>query len=109
MLEWLRIFVPTHERNFFWWASHSILWINTLFYAATMITMNLACIPFARISDKTVPGTCIDTGALELSSAVINLVVDLLTMLLPQKVIWGLQMSKKNKIGVSIVFGVGLL
>lgn len=101
--------MPTGERNVFWWASHSILWLNTLFYAATMITMNLACIPFARIYDKAVSGRCIDTGGLELSTAVINLVVDVLTMLLPQRTIWGLQMSQRNKIGISFVFGVGLL
>ncbi|KEY68281.1 hypothetical protein S7711_07033 [Stachybotrys chartarum IBT 7711] len=109
ILEWLRIFAPTRERNFFWWASHIILWINIIFYSFVLIAVNLSCLPHRRIWDRTVPGRCIDIVNLELTTAVVNLTLDLITLLIPQKVIWKLQMSRQKKIGVSVVFAVGLL
>lgn len=42
-------------------------------------------------------------------SAVFNLVLDILILLLPQQVIWTLQLTKSKKIGISFIFGVGIL
>lgn len=54
-------------------------------------------------------GHCINKRALDLSSAYFNLVADLFILLLPQRVIWTLQMSRQRKIGVSSIFSVGIL
>lgn len=69
----------------------------------------LECRPYDAIWKFTVPNpTCIDKGALEISTASMHLIFDVLVLLLPQKVIWSLQMSFKQKIGVSIMFSVGM-
>ncbi|KAJ5871751.1 uncharacterized protein N7529_004104 [Penicillium soppii] len=39
----------------------------------------------------------------------IQVVSDILMFILPQKIIWGLQMNLQKKLGVSIIFGVGIL
>lgn len=44
-----------------------------------------------------------------LVSASIQVISDILMFVLPQKIIWGLQMNWQNKLGVSIIFGVGIL
>ncbi|KAJ2997595.1 hypothetical protein NUW58_g609 [Xylaria curta] len=108
--EWRRIFVPLGIRNTFWWTCNLVIGINVLFYAAAIFLENLSCFPLQRIWDKTVPGSeCLDFKITVLTGASINVILDLITLVLPQKVIWSLQLSRKKKIGVSLVFTIGLL
>ena len=109
LLEWLRVFVPTGSRNAFFWACHITIWINALFYVAVMLVENLNCFPFEKIWDKTVPGRCVNQQDAGVVASALNVASDVLILLLPHRVIWKLQMTRKLKIGVSIVFGVGLL
>ena len=50
-----------------------------------------------------------DSKALDLTSASINFIIDVVVLILPQKVIWGLQMSFSKRLGVSTVFMFGFL
>lgn len=76
---------------------------------AGVIAVFLECRPYDAIWKFTVPHpTCIDKSALELSTASVHLVFDVMVLLLPQKVIWGLQMNLRQKLGVSVMFSVGL-
>ncbi|KAI0201208.1 hypothetical protein F4808DRAFT_469863 [Astrocystis sublimbata] len=109
LLEWIHIFVPTGTRNAFYWACQCLLWVNVLFYASTIIVANLVCVPFEAIWDKTIPGKCIDGKVIEVVSAALNLTSDLIILILPQRVIWTLQMRRQKKIGVSVIFAIGLL
>ncbi|KAI1410736.1 hypothetical protein F5Y13DRAFT_192062 [Hypoxylon sp. FL1857] len=108
--EWSRIFVPHGTRNAFFWTCHIVMSVNIAFYAAIVIAENLSCFPYRRIWDKTVPGsTCIDTKATAVAASAINIVLDIITLILPQRIIWRLQMPIKQKIGVSLVFMIGVL
>ncbi|RYP10038.1 hypothetical protein DL765_008237 [Monosporascus sp. GIB2] len=110
LLEWLRIFNPTRSRNGFFWSSQIVLWTNILFYSASAIAINLACIPRQMIWDKTmVGGHCINENNLYLAGTIVNLVSDVTILILPQKIIWGLNLSLKRKIGLSFVFAIGLI
>jgi hypothetical protein len=44
-----------------------------------------------------------------LTSACVQVFTDWSMVLLPQRIIWGLQMNWQKKIGISLIFGVGLL
>lgn len=56
------------------------------------------------------PGRCFDGRALFVASAVVNFAIDLAILVLPQKVIWGLlQLSLRKRLGVSVVFVVGVM
>jgi hypothetical protein len=107
--EWVRLFVPTGTRGAFFWACHAILWFNVLFYSAILIAADLACTPFAKIWDKTLDGVCLDEKSVEVMSATVNLISDVLILVLPQPIIWKLNMSTQRKIGISIVFTIGIL
>ena len=110
LLEWVRIFVPGKTRNSFFWASWALLVANAMFYVAGIFAENLSCFPYRSIWDKTVPGSkCLDIKALDLASAVIDLVSDIAVLILPQMVIWRLQMSNGKRLGVSIMFAMGIL
>lgn len=55
----------------------------------------------------TVPSTSIDLLPFWLTMAVINLVLDVIILAIPQARVWKLQLSMQNKIAVSLVFLLG--
>ncbi|KAI0107072.1 hypothetical protein GGR51DRAFT_517274 [Nemania sp. FL0031] len=108
LLEWLRIFAPTGSRPFTL-SCTLLLVVTILFYVASILALNLSCRPFNKIWDKTVEGTCIDIKSIHLGVVTANLFLDLAILILPQPVIWSLQMTRLRRAGVSTVFTIGVL
>ncbi|KAI8961148.1 hypothetical protein F5Y11DRAFT_240518 [Daldinia sp. FL1419] len=107
--EWCRIFAPHQHRSAFYWICHIIMVLNIIFYSIAILVENFSCFPHERIWDQLIPGRqCLNVNAILIAGASINIVLDFMILMLPQKVIWGLQMSKSKKIGVSLVFTIGL-
>ncbi|RWA04501.1 hypothetical protein EKO27_g10599 [Xylaria grammica] len=111
LFEWAHIFVPRGTRNSFWWACHIAIAFVAAWGILALILLNVNCTPFEANWNLLIPGGyCrFSFPALTLSSAIINFVLDLVPLILPQKIIWSLNMSWSKKIGVSLVFAVGLL
>ncbi|OTA94161.1 hypothetical protein M434DRAFT_394923 [Hypoxylon sp. CO27-5] len=111
LLEWARIFIPYGVRNRFFWLVYSVMGANTIFYIITLFVMNFACVPVEKNWDPLyVGGSCpINTAAVNIASAVLNLCSDIFILLLPQRIIWGLKMSTRTKTGVSIIFAIGII
>ncbi|KAI0402418.1 hypothetical protein F4802DRAFT_368299 [Xylaria palmicola] len=109
LLEWIRIFVADRQRNAFFYAACVLIGLNMGMYAAGAIATGLACIPREKLWHPWIEGKCIDRFVLDSFTAFVNLAIDLGILLLPQKVIWKLQMSRKRKIGLSILFSVGII
>jgi hypothetical protein len=110
LLEWIRIFVPRGTRNKFFWICHIVMWANNIFYTVAIINVNLVCTPQAAIWMRWLRGgQCMDRMALDLSSSCINLVFDLIILFLPQRVIWRLRMSTRERVGISLVFSTGVM
>ncbi|KAF2647652.1 hypothetical protein K491DRAFT_614247 [Lophiostoma macrostomum CBS 122681] len=109
LLSWSKIFNPLRISNAFSWACQVVLGLNVLYYVISAIVINIECTPHAKIWDKTIlEGRCIDTNALYLSGTIVNLISDVVILILPQKVIWRLHTSKQKKLGVSVIFGIGI-
>ncbi|KAI8626579.1 hypothetical protein F5Y19DRAFT_220767 [Xylariaceae sp. FL1651] len=109
LLEWTRLFVPHGTRNVFWWLCIGLVAVQLSFLVASVLGLVFACIPYQKNWDFTVPGRCIQKSRLEITSAAIHLASDLVILVLPQKVIWNLQMSFRKKLGVSVIFSLGVL
>jgi hypothetical protein len=109
-LQVLLFFVPAGTRNFTFWMSHVLIWLNLVFYITCTFLLIFACKPEAKLYDPTVTGGhCLDTAAILISTAVLNAVSDALMLVLPQRVIWELAMPMKRKLGLSAAFFVALL
>ncbi|KAI1186179.1 hypothetical protein F5B17DRAFT_441277 [Nemania serpens] len=110
LLEWIRIFVPPGSRNLVFWASHIMIFVVIGFYLALIVAFNIACTPVEANWNVLINGDCtrVDTKYTNISASAFNLISDVLILLIPQRVIWKLNMSTKRKIGVSLVFAVGL-
>ncbi|KAI0395660.1 hypothetical protein F5Y17DRAFT_474180 [Xylariaceae sp. FL0594] len=109
LLEWIHIFAPERARGAFYRACQFLIIFNIAAHAAALLAENLTCIPFQAIWDKTIEDKCIDRKPVDVSSAVTNLVSHVLLLALPQTVIWRLQLSPRQNIGISLVFGAGIL
>ncbi|KAH9890255.1 hypothetical protein F4778DRAFT_753130 [Xylariomycetidae sp. FL2044] len=109
-LEWLHLFSPQGHRGWVFWASHLVIWINVIASGIFFIVTNIACVPYERTWNKLLPGTCdrADTSQSNVAAGVLNVITDIILLAIPQKTIWNLHMPLKKKLGVSIVFAIGV-
>lgn len=109
LLEWIRIFNPHGVRNLFYWTCVSLLSANVVYYIGTAIAEHFSCIPYEKLWNRLLPGACYDWRPVNLSAAVVNIASDIIILCAPQRVIWNLRLSRKRKLGVSVVFLVGIM
>ncbi|KAI1321389.1 hypothetical protein F5Y16DRAFT_389032 [Xylariaceae sp. FL0255] len=108
LTEWTRTVVPLRSHNVFALSSKLLWSVNAVFYIVMIISCNLICQPCRRIWDRKIPGHCIDYRILSLASAIFNLILDLTILALPHRVILTLQMSRAKRVGMSMVFAIGI-
>ncbi|KAJ0417853.1 hypothetical protein BJY00DRAFT_303147 [Aspergillus carlsbadensis] len=77
---------------------------------ASILVAAFFCRPFAYYWDLSVERAnhCGDDTKLQLSTAVVNMILDFLIVLLPLPILWQLQMSWKRKALLSGIFSLGL-
>lgn len=111
LVDWCRLFVAgDHYHNYFWWGSTIVIFTQAAFCVAAIFLLSFQCTPREAIWDFTIADAkCIPLNSLQLLSRSIHIVSDVAILLLPQKIIWGLNLSQKRRIGVSIVFALGAL
>ncbi|KAI1207046.1 uncharacterized protein F4807DRAFT_212163 [Annulohypoxylon truncatum] len=109
LTEWTRMLVPRGTRNVFWWFCNGVIASQVMAMIAIVFALCFVCIPYQKIWDLTLPGHCINKLHIDIGAATVHLTTDLVILCLPQKVIWGLQLSLRKKLGVSIFFSLGIL
>jgi hypothetical protein len=77
-------------------------------FTAVTLTVTFQCTPVSFAWDKNVPdGRCIDFKSFIFSTAVINVLTDVVIVFMPVPVIWKLQMPSTKKIGICGIFLLG--
>ena len=110
LIDWCRIFVPGNRyKSFFWWGSTFVIFVQLTWGVACIVLLNMQCAPRLAIWEFYVPAKCYSLTSVMLTSASVQVFSDWTMVMLPQKAIWGLMMNWQKKVGVSILFGVGLL
>ncbi|CAI6091643.1 hypothetical protein V2G26_010209 [Clonostachys chloroleuca] len=110
LVEWIQIFVPRGTRNGFVYTSWMAIAVNLTFYIIAIILLNVSARPYRRNFNFTVPGvTHFNSSTTIVAGAAINVVLDLVILVIPQRIIWRLKMKKAKKIGVSLIFLIGIL
>ncbi|KAK3938971.1 hypothetical protein QBC46DRAFT_355427 [Diplogelasinospora grovesii] len=93
-----------------------------MFVWAIIISMNIAmglsalftwieCTPIPKTWDRTIPGTCWDTkvsNGYGIFAGCLSGVCDIVLALLPWRLVWDLQMQKREKMGVAIAMSMGV-
>jgi hypothetical protein len=115
LLSWIRLFVPNKHRPAFFWISHVLIWSNVLLYITGTIIGLTHCKFIAKFSMTDLGSQILDRRCSKMmsdytkASGFINLVSDMIILLLPQRVIWKLHVSWKQRIGMSLLFVIGIL
>lgn len=111
MLEWTRIFAPEGTNTYLslsWYATGAAISLLSII----IFIMDLVnCSPFTGNWDVLVVGRhCrFSVPAFGLASSIVNLTLEIIPLVLVQRVIWGLHMSWKKKLGVSLIFFIGIM
>ena len=110
LLQYLRIFTPAKKTDLIYWASHTLIWTNFVFYFVSSFLEIFACKPIAKVWDPLIAnGQCMNLQAINVAAAAFNVLSDVSILVLPQKVIWKLHMSSRRKLGISSIFLTGIL
>lgn len=78
----------------------------------TVLACIFQCAPIRAAYDITVldeDKKCVDINAFYLANAAVNIFTDILTYTLPFRLVSRLQVPRKQKIGVAVMLGLGLL
>lgn len=108
LVQLLHIFAPARHGATYW-ICLLLMGFNVLFYTSTMIVGIFQCTPREKFWNPLLPGHCVNINTVNIVTASINAVSDLVLLLLPITCVWQLQMSQKQKLGVSAVFATALL
>ncbi|KAK8068311.1 Serine hydrolase FSH [Apiospora saccharicola] len=99
----------TRGQNAFYWTCLVVGWLNWLGNMTMMLLVAFGCTPTAKSWNMLLEGTCIAEFPLAYAGAILNLVFDTFTLILPQRVIWSLQLNWRKRLGISLFFALGLL
>ena len=108
MVQVICIFAPTN-RGLVYRITHTLIWLNVIFYVANVLTVIFQCSPISKAWDRSIAGKCINTNQNQIGTGTINVISDLLILFLPLWAIWHLQLPVQKKISVSSIFAVGIL
>ncbi|KAF2871124.1 hypothetical protein BDV95DRAFT_607404 [Massariosphaeria phaeospora] len=109
IMQIIRHFVPQGARDFTYWMAHTLIGLNTLFWLTVTMLEIFSCRPREKLWKFYAEGTCIDRHAYLIAGGVMNLGSELLLMILPQRVIWNLALSTKQKLELTPLFLTGTL
>lgn len=104
-----RLFCPGQSRDSIFWSIHSLLFINTAYHTAALFTFVFQCTPREKTWKMLMPGQCIDVAAATIVSGAVNLFLDLAILITPIVIVFRLQLPMRQKLGISAIFGVGIL
>ena len=97
------------SKNVIYWWIQALIWANFVAYVGIFFASTFACVPRRKLWNPFIPGRCIDTNADLITTSVLNIISDWSALLLPNLVVWRLQMTFKKKLSVAALFGVGLM
>jgi hypothetical protein len=89
-----------------------IAFIISEYSLALVMALIFACSPIQKGWDTSIPrgvGSCINRPGVYLGTAVTNTLSDVVLILIPIRVVWGLQMRLVQKLGVVAMFCIGCL
>jgi hypothetical protein len=78
------------------------------FYIVFVFLLIFTCVPRHKIWDPTVKGHCLDWRIVLVAGNIVTFVSDVIIWVIPQKIIWRLQLERSKKWGLSALFTIGV-
>ncbi|CAK3899103.1 related to integral membrane [Lecanosticta acicola] len=103
LLQYLRIFPERNVRI----ACYALMGLIVAWTLWAFFSALFACQPIRSFWDKSVPASCLNRLAVWFANASFNILTDIMTALLPLPVLNSLNLPKRQKIILMVVFGLG--
>ena len=100
---YLRIFTISRRFRYCTWV---VMFITFGYLFSDICTWIFGCWPIAKNWRSDLPGHCILVKA-DYGYGSLNFITDLLIFVLPLPMVWRMQLSSKDKLGVSVIFMIG--
>ncbi|KAK0508429.1 hypothetical protein JMJ35_009513 [Cladonia borealis] len=84
-----------------------MIWSNACWYFAYTFIVAFTCTPTAKSWDYELPGHCINSGPLAILATGPSVISDLIILTLPTFWVWKVQMARRRKLEVSLIFAMG--
>lgn len=108
LLQYIRIFVPDGRPCFTLVASKALIALNTVYYTMFVFMLIFTCVPRHKFWDSTAKGRCLDWRIVLVVGNIVTFISDVIIWVVPQNVIWRLQLDKSRKRGLSALFTIGI-
>lgn len=105
LLMYLRLFGVNKHFKYATWA---VMAFVTVYLSCNFITLLFGCTPIPKYWKPREAGHCIDLHQADYAYGSMNVVSDLLMFLLPLPMVWQLQLSRREKFGLFLVFMGGI-
>lgn len=86
-----------------------IIAFDVTYSSISVLVVTVGCRPIAGGWDTTIPSVCVNKKAYYYAQAVFNVVSDCCTLALPVRMCWRLQMHRRQRILLVLLFAVGSL
>ena len=91
----------------FRYATWSAMFFVVGYLSANLLTQIFGCWPRSKYWLPDTPGHCIDYTKAGLAYGSMNVFSDLVIFILPHPIVWRLQLSRREKAGLSVIFMSG--
>ncbi|KAK7959246.1 uncharacterized protein PG986_004100 [Apiospora aurea] len=91
------------------WSIHALNVCNILLMVSVFVASVFTCVPVNKYWDRGVPGHCNDEGLQYIVSSSVTALTDILVVILPIKIVVGLQMPMRLKMGLTFVLTLGIV
>lgn len=105
LLMYLRLFGVNQTFRYATWA---VMFFVTSYLTSNIITLIFGCSPIAKYWKSDEPGHCLNLVMADHAYGSMNVVSDVLLFLLPLPMVWQLNLTRKDKWGVALVFMGGI-
>ena len=107
LLLMLRVFCPSQSRLAIF--IRGFIVVICLFYFSLGMSKILQCVPREKIWNPKVDGQCVNLSILLDASGMFNILSDVVLLLIPLKGLWSLKLEKRRKVGIYVIFTVGIM
>ncbi|KAF5619825.1 integral membrane protein PTH11 [Fusarium tjaetaba] len=90
------------------WSVYSVFFLVAGYNLAILLVVLFRCTPFKKSWDLTIlEGSCVDRGAVYVCTAALGILSDLILLIMPLPMILQLQMPRRQKVGLVVLFVIG--
>ncbi|TDZ18887.1 Satratoxin biosynthesis SC1 cluster protein 4 [Colletotrichum orbiculare MAFF 240422] len=101
---YLRLSLEKHFR----WTVFGLIAIVTVYTVAYQFVIIFQCQPIQAGWDTSVKGKCIGKLVPMMTLSAAHIVTDIIVLLMPVKAVWALQMARRQKVSIILLFATGI-